>query len=86
MICIFLHLVILAIHVDDCTMTGTSQALIDDYRDRFHRRYSLTNLGPISWLLGIEIVRDRGERDVLQVAYQGGGYARETSSVCWWQD
>lgn len=58
------HQLVLAIHVDDCTMAGTSQPLIDDYRERFNRRYSLTNLGPINWLLGIEVVRNRTARTI----------------------
>jgi hypothetical protein len=53
------HITILAIHVDDCMITGSAGDLISEYKQRLHSRYSLTDLGPIHWLLGIKITRDR---------------------------
>jgi hypothetical protein len=50
---------ILAIHVDDCMITGSSGDLISKYKQRLHSHYSLTDLGPIHWLLGIKITCDR---------------------------
>jgi hypothetical protein len=52
------HILVLAIHVDDCTMAGSSQGLIDDYKARIKSCYSLTDLGAATWLLGIKITRD----------------------------
>ena len=49
------HILILAIHVDDCLMTGSSISLIADYKKRLNAKYSLTDLGEIYWLLGIKI-------------------------------
>ena len=49
------HILIIAIHVDDCTFTGSSPSLIDEYRGKLNTHYSLTDLGPIHWLLGIKI-------------------------------
>ena len=49
-------LVILAIHVDDCTITGTSQSLLDTNKALINARYAMTDLGPISWLLGIQVI------------------------------
>jgi hypothetical protein len=57
-------MLILAIHVDDCTITGTSQALLDDYKSRINAIFKLTDLGHISWLLGIEIKRNRKTRSL----------------------
>ena len=52
------NITILAIHVDDCTITGNSNEIIQDLKVKIESRYSLTDLGPINWLLGIKITRD----------------------------
>jgi hypothetical protein len=56
--------IILAIHVDDCTITGTSQALLDSYKVRIDACYAMTDLGPIEWLLGIQVGKDREKRTI----------------------
>jgi transposase InsO family protein len=58
------HILILAIHVDDCILTGSSPKLIADYKDKFNSRYTLTDLGPIHWFLGIKITRNRSARTI----------------------
>ena len=58
------HTLILAIHVDDCILTGSSPKLIADYKDKFNSRYTLTDLGPIHWFLGIKITRNRSARTI----------------------
>ena len=50
--------IILAIHVNDCTITGTSQALLDSYKVRIGACYAMTDLGPIEWLLGVQVGRN----------------------------
>ena len=52
------HVLIITIHVDDCAMTGSSVKLILEYKEKLNARYPLTDLGPVSWLLGIKITRD----------------------------
>ena len=39
-------------------ITRSSQVLIQKYKDKLKRKYSLTDLGPANWLLGIKITRD----------------------------
>jgi transposase InsO family protein len=58
------HTTILAVHVDDCLITGSSPSIISDYKRKLHSRYSLTDLGPIHWLLGIKITRDRNAHTI----------------------
>jgi transposase InsO family protein len=58
------HLLILAIHVDDCILTGSSPELISQYKSKLNDCYALTDLGPINWLLGIKITRDRSARTI----------------------
>jgi hypothetical protein len=52
------------VHVDDCVFTGSSAELISDYKSKFNDRYTLTDLGLISWLLGIKVTWDRDNRTI----------------------
>jgi hypothetical protein len=52
------------VHVDDCVITGSSPSLILDTEDRIAKLFKVTSLGPISWLLGLEIIRDRANRSI----------------------
>jgi hypothetical protein len=54
----------MAIHVDDCTITGSSPELLDAYKTRIGTLFKMTDLGPVSWLLGIEIKRNREARTI----------------------
>jgi len=53
------HILILPVHVDDCTLTGSSNKLIAEYKTKLDDKFPLTDLGPIHWLLRIEVIRDR---------------------------
>lgn len=52
------HPIIIAVHIDDCTITSSSGRVLQDYKRRIDARHSITDLGPIHWLLGIKITRD----------------------------
>ena len=54
-----IHIIILVIHVDDCVITGSCARLIATYKVKFNSHYALTDLGPVSWLLGIKVTRNR---------------------------
>src|SRR5882672_9999102 len=43
-------------------MTSNSPKLVMLYKEKLHARYALTDLGPVSWLLGIQVTRDRETR------------------------
>jgi len=58
------HIIILAIHVDDCTLTGSSPELIAKYKRKFNDPYTLTDLRSIHQSLGIMITRDRSARTI----------------------
>jgi len=59
-----IHIIILVIHVDDCVITGSCARLIATYKAKFNSRYALTDLGPVSWLLGIKVTRNREDRTI----------------------
>ncbi len=65
------HIIILVIHVDDCVITGSSAKLSADYKAKFNTHYTLTDLGPVSWLLGLKVTRDHENRTIClsQTAY-----------------
>jgi len=52
------HMLVLVVHVDDCTMTESSPKLIAVYKGKLHKQYALTDLRPMSWLLSIQVTCD----------------------------
>jgi Reverse transcriptase (RNA-dependent DNA polymerase) len=58
------NLVILAIHVDDCLMTGGSVELNAKVKKDLNAKYKLTDLGPANWLLSIRISHNLTEHTV----------------------
>ena len=69
--CIGKDILILAVHVDDCIFTGSSAGLVVQYKTKINACYALTDLGPVHWLLGIKITRNRAARTIslLQASY-----------------
>src|SRR5271155_4142035 len=51
--------VVLAIHVDDTPITGSTAKLVNEFKGRINEKFQITNLGSISWLLGLLIKRNR---------------------------
>jgi transposase InsO family protein len=51
--------IVVAVHVDDCTIAGSSMAVIDDFKNGLRQHVEVTDLGELHWMLGIEIKRDR---------------------------
>ena len=52
-------ILLLTSHVDDCTITGSSRELMGLFKDEIRARYRITDLGPISWVLGMKVICDR---------------------------
>src|SRR5712671_202343 len=50
-----IHIIILVIHVDDCVITSSSAQLMAEYKAKFNTCYTLTDMGPVSWLLGLKV-------------------------------
>src|SRR5438477_6632799 len=55
---------ILVIYVNDCTITGSSELQIVNTKCELQEKFKLTDLGPLSWLLGIRVTRDRSARTI----------------------
>ena len=54
----------LAVHVDDCILTGSSAKLIEEFKQKLNEHYALTDLGPVNYLLGIKVTRNRETRTI----------------------
>ena len=52
------HILILALHVDNCTVTRDSATLIKAFKDEIGSHFWITDLRPISWLLGMKVTHN----------------------------
>ncbi len=57
-------LIVIAVHVDDCTIVATTLELMAKVKQSIGSCVEVVDMGPIHWLLGIEIVRDRERRTI----------------------
>ena len=55
-------LIIVLVHVDDCTIVAMSQSLIIKFKIEIAKHVGITDLGELHWILGIEVRRVREER------------------------
>ena len=55
---------ILAVDVDNITMTGNSHREVQRFKYQLSSRYSIKDMGNLHWLLGIGIDRDRKNRTI----------------------
>ena len=51
-------LVIIVVHVDDCTIAATSPTLVMQLKEQLKKHVEITDLGELHWLLGIEVMRN----------------------------
>jgi hypothetical protein len=48
-------LMVIAVHVDDCTIAVSERRLVDDFKARLSKHVKVTDLGELHWMLGIEV-------------------------------
>ncbi len=53
------ELVVIAVHVDDCTIAASKPRLVDNFKTGLSKHVEVTDLGELHWMLGIEVKRDR---------------------------
>src|ERR1700678_1302435 len=58
-------LIIVLVHVDDCSIVGKTKALIARFKLEIAKFVAITDLGELHWILGIEVRRIREERKLL---------------------
>ena len=57
-------LIIIVIHVDDCTIATSALSLIVKLKTQIRKHVEITDLGELHWLLGIEVMRNRKEQTI----------------------
>jgi hypothetical protein len=53
------QLIVVAVHVDDCTIAASTTRLVEDLKARLSRHVEVTDLSELHWMLGIQVSRDR---------------------------
>lgn len=53
-----------AIYVDDLLIFGANKTAIQELKDQLSKRFKMTDLGPVAYYLGLEVVRDRSNRTI----------------------
>ena len=56
--------IVLAVDVDDITITGDSKRGIKRFKEQLSTQYKIKDLGDLNWLLGLEVTRDRNQRTI----------------------
>jgi hypothetical protein len=51
-------IIYILIYVDDIIITGSNDVVVTDIIQRLHKEFAITDLGPLSFFLGIEAIRD----------------------------
>lgn len=64
-------ILIVVIWVDDLFIFANSVAVKDRFKKWISKQFKMTDLGPIKWILGMEVIRDRTKRtlEIVQTAY-----------------
>ena len=77
------HLYVMCCYVDDCCLVGVGGPFIAKFKADFGKRFKIEDLGPVSWLLGCEITRDRKNKTI-SISDVGGrvGLVRQGWHVC----
>lgn len=60
---------IIGVYVDDLLVTGTSVSVIDDFKKQMAERFEMSDMGRLSYYLGIEVAQGPGFIELKQTAY-----------------
>lgn len=64
-------LLIVVLYVDDLIIASNSVEVMDKFKKDISQRFKMTDTGPVKWILGVEVIRDREKRtiELKQTAY-----------------
>ena len=64
-------LIVVLVHVDDCTIVGKSLVLVGRFKAEIAKYVEITDMGALHWILGIEVHHIQEDRKLLlsQKAY-----------------
>jgi hypothetical protein len=58
------HTSLVAVHVDDLCIAASSKSEMAKFKKELACKFEITDLGPIKWILGIRVTRNRKERTI----------------------
>ena len=58
-------LIIVLVHIDDCTIVGKNQKLVDQFKVEIVKFMEIMDMGGLHWILGIEVHRLCEERRII---------------------
>ena len=58
-------LIIVLVHIDDCTIVGKSKMLIGQFKTEIAKYVEITDLGDLHWILGIEVHQIREKQTIM---------------------
>ena len=58
-------LIIILVHVDDCSIAGRPKAIIQKFKIEIQKYVQITDLGDLHWILGIEVRRVREDKRIM---------------------
>lgn len=62
-------MLIIGVYVDDLLVTGTKVSIIEEFKDQMSKRFEMSNLGKLSYYLGIEVEQGSRYSELKQSAY-----------------
>ena len=63
------ELLIIGVYVDDLLVTGTKLSMIDEFKSQMTSRFDMSNLGRLSYYLGIKVEQGHGYIELKQSTY-----------------
>lgn len=60
---------IISVYVDDLLVTGTNTAIINEFKEQMNQQFEMTDLGRLSYYLGMEVKQGTGFIEIKQSAY-----------------
>ncbi|KAF7372227.1 Copia protein [Mycena venus] len=55
---------LIAVHVDDLCVAASSKPEMRRFKDELKGEFEITDLGPVKWILGIRVTRDRAKKTI----------------------
>lgn len=74
--------VIVAVYVDDLLVTGSDVCAIEDFKKQMNCKFEMSNLGRLSYYLGIEVAQGEGFIELKQSGYAKKLLAKAGMSGC----
>lgn len=63
------EILVVGVYVDDLFITGTSATVISQFKKKMNEKFDMSDLGKLSYYLGIEVSQKKGFTELKQTAY-----------------